>query len=334
MDALENYYHHHQGLLFIAPPGWGKTYKLLKWMKKSEFSFVYLSPLRALSEEVYLKAAAKNRGVIFSRTFVEYEKIIKSGAKFKLLICAFEIFDDSLLKRKDIIFVLDEFHLVYHWGETFREKLFDAYEGLFSHEAKVLLLTATMTKENLSKLNQAIDLNYSSFHQIDVGNHKLKNLPQKEFYYPKIMKSFLIKNLSLELSLNISHTILLFCKYRSEVDFYAKMFTKRYGVLTCKGGETQEFSQKLALLEKAPKLIIATTCLSHGVNLPKISRVYFTYQVNDKDFYIQMVGRGGRKGESYQVHSMETSSKQFTSLWRILSLNMILKLKVFWSLFK
>ena len=52
-------------------------------------------------------------------------------------------------------------------------------------------------------------------------------------------------------------------------------------------------------------LIVATTAISHGVNLPEIHRIYFAYPFKNRDFWIQMVGRGGRKGECFQVHTMD-----------------------------
>ena len=48
--------------------------------------------------------------------------------------------------------------------------------------------------------------------------------------------------------------------------------------------------------------IIATSVVSHGVNLPSIGRVIFLYRVQNTAHYIQMLGRGGRRGESVQYH--------------------------------
>ena len=100
-------------------------------------------------------------------------------------------------------------------------------------------------------------------------------------------------------------TNLIFCKYRSEVEKWEKrLFQKGYSVWTCVGGEAGEFSKR-AQNENPPNFIIATTVLSHGVNLPQISRIFFLYQVNNLDFWIQMVARGGRRGEAYEVYALE-----------------------------
>jgi len=75
-------------------------------------------------------------------------------------------------------------------------------------------------------------------------------------------------------------------------------------VWTCVGGEDSLFSLKVQS-EKPPKFIVATTVLSHGVNLPNISRIFFLYSVKNLDFWIQMVARGGRRGEKFEVFALE-----------------------------
>jgi hypothetical protein len=48
------------------------------------------------------------------------------------------------------------------------------------------------------------------------------------------------------------------------------------------------------------------------VNLPKLEKIFFTYKVSNIDFWIQMVARGGRKGEAYKVYALE---KPFVLPW-------------------
>lgn len=98
---------------------------------------------------------------------------------------------------------------------------------------------------------------------------------------------------------------LVFCKYRNEVVELTQLFNK-VGIksLGCVGGETGKFQVELAKCSDL-KIIFATSALSHGVNLPSIAEVYLTYKVSCIDFWIQMVGRGGRKGEQFQLHTME-----------------------------
>jgi superfamily II DNA or RNA helicase len=100
-------------------------------------------------------------------------------------------------------------------------------------------------------------------------------------------------------------TGLIFCQYREEVRHWeSKLLSLGFRCWSCVGGEAQGFST-LVRTQLPPDFIIATTVLSHGVNLPRISRVFFTYPVKNRDFWIQMVARGGRKGEPFDVFSVE-----------------------------
>ncbi len=81
--------------------------------------------------------------------------------------------------------------------------------------------------------------------------------------------------------------------------------SKEKSVLTCVGGESRDFVLQLNQ-EVQLDFIVATTVVSHGVNLPNIGKVYFTYNVENLDFYLQMLGRGGRSGESFEVHTLST----------------------------
>lgn len=328
MHTFENFFAIEKVLLLAAPPGWGKTYKLLDWAKNSKMSFIYLSPLRALSEEIYKSANSSIEGVHFTKTKSEFQQFIQEKKEFRLLIVGFEVFHlSSHFDRKNTIVVLDEFHLIYHWGQSFRPILFDTYIDLVVNNCKLLLLTATMTKENLLALSEEVN----SCYYLDLGNHKLKNLPQKIYYYPKSFQTILYDNFKIELALGTPHTILVFCPYREEVKRLHYLYQKDYRVLSCVGGEAKEFSLKLASLSSPPDIIFSTTCLSHGVNLPKISHIFFLYEVGDLDFFIQMTGRGGRKGESYVVHCLENRPK---TLLEVLFISMILRIKFFWEMIK
>lgn len=325
MNSLENFYNIENALLLVAPPGWGKTYKLLDWAQNSTKSFIYLSPLRALSEEIYKSASDLMSDVHFTKTRSEFEKMMKENSYFKFLIVGFEVFNlKKEFDQKNTIVVLDEFHLIYHWGRDFRPILFDTYIDLVVKNYKLLFLSATMKKENL----ESLPLELESCYYLDLGNHQLKNEPQKTFYYPKKWQALLYDNLKLQIEIGASHTILVFCPYREEVKRLHYLYQKDYSVLSCVGGEAREFSRKLSSLHSPPDIIFSTTCLSHGVNLPKISHIFFLYEVKDLDFFIQMTGRGGRKGEEFVVHCLENRSK---TLLEVLFISMILRLKFIWE---
>jgi ATP-dependent DNA helicase RecQ len=319
--------HHNFSILFIAPPGWGKTRMLLQLIYDSHLPWVFISPLRALANEFYLSVTQKikNCYVISSKT--EMQQLIASEIEFKLLIVTPEVYGTQILKQK-VIYVWDEFHLTYYWGDTFREKLLELYYHLVYEQVPMLSLTATMSESHMVRWKQEMALNYARYSCLNVANQKLKNNPVHYFYYPLLLKRKLWHHLALDL--NDAGTVLLFCPYRQQVDELVQYYQGLgYRALGCKGGETKEFSQQLVSMKEVD-LIIATTAISHGVNLPCIRTIYFSYPVKNRDFWIQMVGRGGRKGEDFSVHTMDFEpecGKKWKVILKTYFLGMYLRVK-------
>jgi superfamily II DNA or RNA helicase len=48
-------------------------------------------------------------------------------------------------------------------------------------------------------------------------------------------------------------------------------------------------------------LIFSTTVLSHGVNLPPVRWIVFSYEEKNEAIFLQMRGRGGRRGQDFGV---------------------------------
>ena len=103
-----------------------------------------------------------------------------------------------------------------------------------------------------------------------------------------------------------SDVYLVFCSYRSEVDELVAR-SRRMGLrsLGCVGGEVEGFLKELELTHGAIDCIFSTTTLSHGVNLPEIKKVFINYEVKHYDFWLQMIGRGGRRGADYEVYTFD-----------------------------
>ncbi|MEE2671260.1 MAG: DEAD/DEAH box helicase [Bdellovibrionota bacterium] len=279
--------------LLIAPPGWGKTYRLLEWIKSSEGEFVFVFPLRALCEEVYLSALKKKISCLCLRNFKDQKSI--PTLKPKLLITTPEL--ARSLDLGDRIILLDEFHLFFYWGESFRESMLEFIEEHLSTAPRVILLSATIGEEVLQKTKELFGEVYEQMRIWDFGNQNLKNLPRRIVYHRS--KQSVLKLLEL----SEAGTGLVFCQYRDEVrELVSYLRSRGKKVLGCVGGEAYEFSIKL-YEEEEWDIIVATTVVSHGVNLPVIKRVYFTYVVENLDFYLQMVGRAGRDGSSYDLHT-------------------------------
>lgn len=294
MNAPQNF------LILSSPPGSGKTYWINGFSKAvSESEILIISPLRALADEC---RDTLGKGVIV------------------------ETPESWLVEKKmSKIVVFDEFHLLTYWGESFRPVMWEVFYELSQHAELMIGLTATIS----DPLKEVIGLFSNHFDQViwcDHGNQKFKNIPTSYFKIStkKMMEDFILTERPMNGGVS-----LVFCPYRQEVFRMAHLLEKKgFVVWTCVGGESVEFSSKVRS-EPQPDYIVSTTVLSHGVNLPKITKIYFMYQVKCLDFWIQMVARGGRKGEKFKIFALENPSQiswnRFTNALAILHLSFKMK---------
>lgn len=260
-------------LLLTSPPASGKTYFLKNFFKELDSRPLVISPLRALANEM--------------KQNWQDEVEVMTPEEFLLNPKVFQC----------VIF--DEIHLWFYWGDSFRHRMWEAFFEICSHADFVLGLSATITSEMKKEITN-FESHFNEMFWIDFGNQKLKYRPQK---YVKTNKNFLAQ--LIRLRPKSGGVRLIFCQFRSEVFELTEELRKMgQNVWCCVGGEAQEFSLKVQN-SSPPEVIVATTVLSHGVNLPMISEIYFTYPVNNIDFWIQMVARGGRRGEKFEVYSLE-----------------------------
>lgn len=262
-------------LLLTAPPASGKTYWIQSLIKElNEAEIIMISPLRALADE-----CKRNWG-----------KDIE--------IMTPEEWISKKLYKKIVIF--DEFHLNFYWGDSFRPLMWEVFYDLASEAELTVLLTATIS-ESMKKDLTLYEPSFDSITWVDQGNQQLKYNPTK---YLKLGSQKDIHDL-IRLTKPNTETSLIFCAYRKEVfKVERELSSLGFKVWSCVGGEAGAFSQRVSV-ENPPDFIICTTVLSHGVNLPKVSTIYFLYEVANIDFWIQMVARGGRRGEKFRVFSLE-----------------------------
>lgn len=311
MESLYNLFEIENSFnLLLAPPGWGKTRLLLNLYGNQFNKIIFISPLRALAEE-FSKAIGKS--VLFVNKASERAELYKKFASKSSCCCLVttpELIDSSfydLIKVQDkTLVVMDEFHLFYYWGTTFRPVLFESFMGVAASASHVLALSATFGNDMRDAFCKDISATTLDCHIINLGNQRLKNNPKIISHYnnwgpwPKLLRYRFISSVKRR-----KGTILFFCKYRAEVDFWVSYLKKKkIYALGCKGGEVQDFITKIDY-DNPPDCIIATSTLSHGVNLPQIREIFIGYKTNNKDFWIQIVGRGGRRGESFRVHTLD-----------------------------
>lgn len=286
-------------LLLTSPPASGKTFWIESLAKVSAEEILVISPLRALADECHLHWKGK------IRVMTSEEWLMK--------------------KTFSSIVIFDEFHLLYYWGDTFRPVLWEVFLSLSLESQLVVGLTATLSEE----MKRNVSLLAEGFNEIywqDFGNQKLKFMPGEYF---RLNKN-LIENCLIHLP--AGKTTLVFCEFREEVLRWEKILRGRgHSVWTCRGGEAAAFGEKVRK-ENPPDYIICTTVLSHGVNLPTIKRVFLMYPVGNKDFWIQMVARGGRKGETYRVFALEPPHGLRWGRRQNLYLIGILRMRIFFSI--
>lgn len=286
-------------LILTAPPASGKTFWIKSFGETLSEDILIISPLRALADECH-SSWPKNLKVMTPEEW-------------------------SIKKEKFKIVIFDEFHLYHHWGNTFRPLMWEVYFELYEYASLTILLTATFSKNIKAEVEDFIP----QYHQViwcDLGNMRLKYNPSNYYKIPhRKMMEDLIFNLP-----RPEGVTLVFCQYRHEVHALAnRLRSNDLTVWDCVGGEAKEMRIKMAS-GLIPDFIMATTVLSHGVNLPTIKRVHFLYAVKDADFWIQMVARGGRRGEEYQVFGMENPEGIKFSKWNNLLAIQWLSLKMFW----
>lgn len=272
-------------LILTAPPATGKTYWISEFHQElDDPELLILSPLRALADECKEK-----------------------WGDSPIVMTPDEWMSKKIYPKRIIV---DEFHLNFYWGDTFRPLMWEVFFELAGCCELMVLLTATLNEE----MQEVMNFFKSEFDEIiwcNLGNQILQNRPTRYLRLPnqELMKSALLHDRSPGVKL-------IFCQYREEVFQWEKILQEQGRVvLSCVGGEAAGFGGKLAE-KKGLEFIVATTVLSHGVNLPSISKVYFLYKVENLDFWVQMVARGGRRGESYEVYALENPHGIIWNSWQ------------------
>ncbi len=309
-----------QALIVSAPPGWGKTYKLLEAIEHEKRRTLFVFPLRALCDEVFHAGSKKGINIASLKTRQDFRNL--DWGCFDLVTTTPECLgsiDERSIPR-DTVIIFDECHLIYYWGESFRQMMFDCYLDLLSLSRPLILLSATLSSSILEKFKLDLNFSYDEIFFCDFGNQQLKNYPVKTYYYPKFFKKMMLKDLFFSSQTGVK---LVFCQYRQEVkDLEIELKKFNLNVLSCIGGESASFTKELQHTDiSSLDYIIATSVVGHGVNLPAIETIYFLYDVENPDFYLQMIGRGGRDGRPFSIHTLKREKLKLRNIFEILIKN-------------
>jgi ATP-dependent DNA helicase RecQ len=319
--------------LLTAPVARGKTHSILEYYRDQRLRMIFVSPLRALAQEVYekLKSEGEKNVYILGGKNQNGLGTVESCLNFlrkdrAMLITTMEMLENEFLEMikdddRPTLFVLDEFHLFYTWGEGFRPILHDQFLGILMTEKPVIGLSATMNSDVLKRLERDLSFHDEQWIHLDFGNLELFRAPSKVICFKGHEKLTLERTFFRELQRKKhDQVMLMFCKYRTEVDEKVE-WAKRLGfkALGCVGGEVEQFQNHLKnsiTQNEKVDCIFSTSTLSHGVNLPEIKKVFINYEVNDFDFWLQMIGRGGRKGNPYEVYSFDQFHKTKSEIFK------------------
>lgn len=267
MDFASQTFH-----LLIAPPAWGKTQLLGQWLSQSNSRFLYISPLRALADEV--QALWPELWVVVPEEIVALD------------------WESLGQESPDLVVIWDEVHLVKEWGESFRPLMLEAWFGFCLSGLRGVGLTATLTADVLCYLKASLSEAHTHLIVGDAGNMQFKFPPQAWRVGDSAQLLF-------ALNFTAGRT-LIFCSSRQQVDQLVLHFSREQKTWGCKGGETKKFRERLER-ESPPEMIVATSCLSHGVNLPSVVRVVVLSDEFPDWLAHQMFTRGGRRGEAFEV---------------------------------
>ncbi|MBT3235978.1 MAG: hypothetical protein HN353_08505 [Bdellovibrionales bacterium] len=299
--------------LLLAPPAWGKGHLILELAKSGRTAF-YLAPLQAIGAEFATSATRHGLATVQICSSDDSLDNLDRLAKGGVIICDVEQFSSRVLEWLELraqapLIVLDELHLFLYWGVTFRPKLLEIYQDVMVSSVPVFALSASFIKGQLKELKRDFALVTRIPLIIDLGNMKLEHLPTRQFRYYHWMRGRFNRYFYYHLASKRSGTTLYFCRYRQQVARLVEYYQSiGHQVVGCVGGQGREFQQHLSQMDGAPDCIFATTALSHGVNLPPISDIFISYPVENPAMLLQMVGRGGRKKDSYNLYSFNQTS--------------------------
>lgn len=119
----------HQLLILTAPPASGKTHLISNLISHLDDIPLVISPLRVLANECLSKWKGK---------------------------CVVMTPEEWLIKKPiHRVVILDEFHLFFYWGDSFRPLMWEAFYGLTLKAELMIVLTATLTEKMVEDIKDS-----------------------------------------------------------------------------------------------------------------------------------------------------------------------------------
>lgn len=288
-------------VFLMASPSWGKTYLVREILQRLHpIKIVFVSPLLAINEELKKKIISEK---------IEIEDFERLRSRKYGIICVTpeklaQIYQKTDLLEWADLFIIDECHLWPLW-RSFRYQLDETWMLFSQIEKRCLLLSGTFDFKNWSKsdVGQVWIQNNNEVWSIDLHRGSLLTKPKRKIMIPSSFKIIQIQFLKWMLRFT-RLKVLIFFPLRSQVENWARWCkNNNINVLHCVGGQTTQFVSSLESCHNSPHVIIATSTLSHGVNLPPRDWIFIFGSDWEREIWLQMISRGGRNGESFSVIS-------------------------------
>lgn len=285
----------------LASPAWGKTTLIMNLFQTGLYKrIIFISPLRALNLEFQQK--------LKDHSIPTYDSI---GDSFELKGICIATPEKIICKKWEAQFeawadliVFDEFHLLDMW-QSFRPLLIECWYWLANVQKRVLVMSGTFDwgKWSNTPEGKLWLSNTEAFFKLDLHEKKLINEPFGKYYFPSYLSRLMAMVIKMALVVFPHKRLLIFFPRREQVVRWSRWCKKhRISYLNCLGGQTERFLAQL-VINPDPQVLLCTSVLSHGVNLPKRDIVIIFGQNWPEELWIQMKSRGGRRGEKYYLVS-------------------------------
>ncbi len=162
-------------------------------------------------------------------------------------------------------------------------------------------LSATVDQELSQELRNLVEYNHGNYEELNYGNFQFLNHPKRKIVFHEKDKLTFNRLLLRMIRKEKNKRFLIFCQRREEVfnwiNLLQKLGVKSLGAV---GGSVEKFRHQLKN-SIDNQVIVATSCLGHGVNLPSIDYLAINYDEQDYGLWLQMATRAGRRGEEFSI---------------------------------